>query len=72
VLKLTLAWKAMKSGSTPVVVAEVEREAGRLVKEIFAQPEAESVGWKRFNDGVEKFLVSALRLLFFWMGYADR
>jgi hypothetical protein len=71
VLKLTLAWKAMKSVSTPVVVAEVEREAGRLVEEIFAQPEAESVGWKRFNDGVEKFLVSVLRLLFFWMGYAD-
>jgi len=60
VLKLTLAWKAMKYVSTPVVVGEVEREAGRLVEEIFAQPGAESVGWKRFNDGVEKSLVSVI------------
>ena len=60
VLKLALAWKAKKSVSTPVVVAEVEKEAGRLVEEIFAHPEAESVGWKRFNDGVEKSLVSVI------------
>ena len=62
VLKLTLAWRTMKFTSTPVVVAEVEREAGRLVEEIFAQPEAESVGWKRFNDGIEKSLVSVIIL----------
>jgi len=60
VLKLTLAFQAMKSVSTPVIVAEVEREAGRLVEEIFAQPEAESVGWKRFNDRVEKSIVSVM------------
>jgi len=78
VLKLMLAWKAMKSVSTPVVVAEVEREAGRLV-EIFAQPEAESVRWKIFNNGVEKSLVSVIipgaarpRFLFFWVGCANR
>ena len=60
VLKLMLALRAMKSVSTPVVVADVEREAGRLVEEIFAQPEAESLGWKRFNDGVEKSIVSVV------------
>ena len=64
VMKLTLAWKAMKSVSTPVVVAEVEREAGRLVEEIFAQRGAESMGWKRFNDGVEKSLVSVILPIF--------
>jgi len=60
VLKLMLSWKEMKSVSTPVVVAEVEKEAGRLVEEIFAQSEAKSVGWKSFNDGVEKCLVSVI------------
>jgi len=57
-----------------VVVTEVEKEAGRLVEEIFAQPEAESVGWKSFNDGVEKCLVSVIipPLPIFLDGCADR
>jgi hypothetical protein len=54
VLQLTLALRAMKSVNAPVVVAEVEREAGRLVEEVFVQPGAENVAWKRFDDGVEK------------------
>ncbi|KAF8967897.1 hypothetical protein BDZ97DRAFT_1916474 [Flammula alnicola] len=69
VLKLTLALQALKSA--PVVVAEVEREAGRLMENVFFQPGAESVGWKRFDEGLRRLRWVLQFLCFFWPEYAD-